>query len=208
MKTRFLSTPSRSTSAGFSLIEVLVATALLVMIVSMIGFVFRQSTMTWDSGIRRAEGSTQVRAVVGAIARDLRAAVDAREFGQTQSFSDTSLKFVALLEPKNKTKQRVPTLVTYTGGDTVRRKTQRLKCSGGSWSAGTGEDSVLMEKTSADCAVDITFDTNGGYESSDGLPAYVSIYAELITEESFSGLTVRSYGRDGIEGNRDDIVVK
>lgn len=65
-----------------------------------------------------------------------------------------------------------------------------------------------MEKTSADCAVDITFDTNGGYVSSDGLPAYVSIYAELITEESFSGLTVRSYGRDGIEGNRDDIVVK
>ncbi len=198
--------------SAFSLIEVLVATALLVMIVGMIGFVFRQSSMSWDSGIRRAEGTTQVRAVVGAIERDLRQAVDAREFGKTQMFSGTTMRFVALSEPElsaqgNLTDDRVPMEITYTGGSAVTRKATRLVCNGGkSWSAGSTDTATLME-SDANAEIDISFDAVYG-DDNKGLPAYVTISAELSTEEQFSGLKVVCYGRDGKEGTHDDIIVQ
>ena len=195
--------------SGFSLIEVLVATALLIMIVGMIGFVFRQSSMSWDSGIRRAEGTTRVRAVIGAIERDLREAVDAREFGMKQTFTKNKLEFVALLEPESGSPdQRVPSLITYTGGSTVERTAKRLTSSGSSWSATGNERSTLLE-TDGNAKISIEYDSVEPPDATPGgLPAYVTIQAKLITEDSFSGLKVISYGRDGKKGTRDDIVVE
>ena len=69
-----------SSRSGFSLIEVLVATALLVMIVLMLSQVFHASTTAWDSGLTRTQGAMTIRAVVGAIERDLRNAVNATNF--------------------------------------------------------------------------------------------------------------------------------
>ncbi len=195
--------------SAFSLIEVLVATALLVMIVGMIGFVFRQSSMSWDSGIRRAEGTTRVRAVIGAIERDLRAAVDAREFGMTQTFSANSMTFVALLEPESGNPyQRVPTQITYTGGTSVERTAKRLTSSGSSWSASGNDRSTLLE-SDGNAKVSVRYDcVSPPSDTPGGLPAYVTIQAELVTEDAFSGLKVISYGRDGKKGTRDDIVVE
>lgn len=195
--------------SGFSLIEVLVATALLIMIVGMIGFVFRQSSMSWDSGIRRAEGTTRVRAVIGAIERDLRAAVDAREFGMTQTFSANSMTFVALLEPEGGSPdQRVPTQITYTGGTSVERTAKRLTSSGSSWSA-TGNDRSTLLESDGNAKVSVRYDCSSPpADTPGGLPAYVTIQAELVTEDAFSGLKVISYGRDGKKGTRDDIVVE
>ena len=205
-----LRTANGGCRSAFSLIEVLVATALLVMIVGMIGFVFRQSSMSWDSGIRRAEGASRVRAVVGAIERDLRAAVDAREFGMTQSFSRNNLTFVALLEPENgKDDQRVPTRITYTGGTSVMRTAARLTCNGGSWSTGGGTDSSTLLEDDGNANISIRFDCVDPPDATPGgLPSYVTIYAELETKDEFSGLGVRSYGPDGQPNTRDDIVVE
>lgn len=202
-------TGPHAAKAGFSLIEVMVATALLVMVVGMIGFVFRQSSMSWDSGIRRAEGSTQVRAVVGAIERDLRLAVDAREFGMQQSFSSTSLRFVALLEPEVGSDDRVPTYITFTGGTTVERTAQRLICNDENWSRGDDtETSTLLEPNAADASIRIRYNPMDDDADPDGLPAYVTIQAELILMDRFSGLSVRSSGRDGVKGTKDDIVTQ
>ena len=202
-------------AAGFSLIEVLVATALLIMIVGMIGFVFRQSSMSWDSGIRRAEGITRVRAVIGAIERDVRSAIDAREFGKEiagyQNFTSEKLCFVALLEPEvDDPDQRVPALITYKapGGIRVERTAQRLKCSGGTWSLGTSETSTLLD-SEQNAAIKIVFDSvDPPGATRGGLPAYVTIQAKFITATSFSSLSVVSYGRDGKRGTRDDIIVE
>lgn len=192
---------------GFSLIEVLVATALLVMVVGMIGFVFRQSSMSWDSGIRRAEGTTQIRAVIGAIERDLRSAVDAREFGMKNDFGKSSATFVALLEPEDMD-ERVPVQVSYTIGDKVTRKASVLSYSSGSWSASGGGDSAeLLENDSADAVIHFEFDPVSG-DDKDGLPAYVTIRAELTTVDKFSNFKVISFGRDGKENTRDDIVLQ
>ena len=196
---------------GFSLIEVLVATALLVMVVGMIGFVFRQSSMSWDSGVRRAEGISQVRAVMGAIERDLRLAVDAREFGLKNNFTANSLEFVTLADPEAGSNERVPMLIEYSSGSTVKRKAQRLKSTNGKWSPeGNGDSSTLLESGSSASAIDVSFDVVKG-EDSQALPVYVTVNAELEVSEEFSGLEVRSYGPNGKRDEKttsDDIVVK
>ncbi len=198
---------------GFSLIEVLVATALLVMVVGMIGFVFRQSSMSWDSGIRRAEGISQVRAVVGAVERDLRLAVDAREFGQQNSFGNTEMSFVILADPDGDGSERVPMLVKYTGGGSVTRTARRLSSNGNSWSVSGADDSstLLDAQSSQKQNINVGYSYPTGYSASDGLPAYVSIDADIDVTEKFSGLEVRSYGPNGKKDEKttsDDIVVK
>ena len=207
-------------ASGFSLIEVLVATALLVMIVGMIGFVFRQSSMSWDSGIRRAEGIAQVRAVAGAIERDLRLAVDAREFGLTQSFSDGALKFVIPADrdetSQKQKRDRALMQIEYSSGKTVKRTATRLMRSSGSWGPkGTAKTSTLMSPSdsSASTSPEISFDIMPDDNDKNGLPIYVSVYADIRVNESFSGLEVRSYGPNGKKNasgksDGDDIVVK
>ena len=66
---------------GFTLIEVLVATAVMAIMVVMIGGLFQQASSSWDAGYVRAEGGMAVRAVVGALTRDAATAVDGRRFG-------------------------------------------------------------------------------------------------------------------------------
>ena len=66
---------------GFSLIEVMVATLILMILVLMTGAVFRAGASAWDTGYAKAEGGAIVRTVAGAIQRELSKAVDARYFG-------------------------------------------------------------------------------------------------------------------------------
>lgn len=64
--------------AGFSLIEVMVATGVLLVLVLMVSAVFRQASSSWDSGYSRAEGGMVIRSVMGTIQRELSKAVDGR----------------------------------------------------------------------------------------------------------------------------------
>ena len=66
---------------GFTLIEVMVATAVMAIMVVMIGGLFQQASSSWDAGYIRAEGGMAVRAVVGALTRDAATAIDGRRFG-------------------------------------------------------------------------------------------------------------------------------
>lgn len=70
---------------GFTLIEVMVATGIMLVMVLMLGSLFRQATSSWDSGYVRAEGGMVVRGVLGAISRDLYSAVDGRRYEKSWS---------------------------------------------------------------------------------------------------------------------------
>jgi len=72
------------TESGFSLIEVMVATLILLILVLMTGAVFRAGASAWDTGYAKAEGGTIVRAIVGTIQRELSKAVDGRYFGNKE----------------------------------------------------------------------------------------------------------------------------
>lgn len=73
---------NRRRRAGFSMIEVLVASSILVVIVMMLAMLFQQTSLAWRTGVRRANRYMQVRSAIGAIQRDAAAAVDARYIPQ------------------------------------------------------------------------------------------------------------------------------
>jgi hypothetical protein len=203
----------RDTAGGFSLIEVLVATTLLILIVVMVGMVFRQSMMSWDSGIQRADGSMMVRSVVGAIERDLRAAVSGLSYTnawaskKAMEVTKFQAKFVALLPPEAG-EVREPMLVTLTAGPTVERKAQPLTFANGLWEAQVAPSTVLLYPDPDGAFWESLEFVAGPEEGADRFPAWVRIEVQLTNYDNFSGVAVRSRGRDGIAGTKDDIVIR
>jgi len=60
------------------MIEVLVASSILVVIVMMLAMLFQQTSMAWRTGVRRADAFMQIRSLIGSIQRDAAKAVDER----------------------------------------------------------------------------------------------------------------------------------
>lgn len=222
-------------NSGFTLIEVMVATTILLLMTVMMGALFRQATSAWDAGNVQAEGGMIVRGVVGAITRDLATAVDARAYGEGSAFtcSGNSLEFVCLKPPGKvgSTTVGVPHKIKYTVGTTVQRK-DMVRSAAGSWT--DNGTSTLYDSRSDDIfsaqfsltALDMPAGnkTNPGTSDSDrsdwedddfvwnGPPA-VKVTLKLTQDGSFSGLSVRSWGPNGAPGagdgeEDDDIVVK
>lgn len=207
---------------GFTLIEVMVATAVMAIMIVMIGGLFQQASSSWDAGYVRAEGGMAVRAVVGALTRDLATAVDGRRFGLEKPVlvSDSSITMYRLFPgPGGKRDVRK---VVYTGGERVTRKiddepaaTLYEKPDGRSYGAKfsfyAGPETSQMSASSG----------ARPYESGTGFPGeiawtipYVKVRCEMTRTGSFSGLMVRSRGRDGVpngvdgDKSQDDIIVR
>ena len=200
---------------GFSLIEVMVATTVLAIIVLLLGGVFQQASSSWDAGFVRAEGGMAVRAVVGSLARDLSTAVDGRRFGLTAPIETITLARLRDGVAPGDGGHDVQIVQYSASGSTVTRKI--LKGAG----AGEKTSSVIYsppENAGGNGAV-FTFspgpaaDYGRSYEDAEfntvkwTVPS-VKVRCKLTREGVFSGLTVRSLGRDSAEGTKDDIVVR
>ena len=210
---------------GFSLIEVMVATAVLMVIVLMIGAVFRQASSSWDSGYARAEGGMIVRGVIGSIERELSRAVDGRIFGNVWEYdgpvevAKSKLAFICYKEGKGtgNTAVREPHLIEYEwAGSEMKRHDRVLKSSAaGVWTKETPKDSVVYSKGDKDSffatfefeAVPAVHDPNGlrpfeDADFTDGIfwdTACVKIKVDLTRADTFSsGLEVRSYGPNAV----------
>jgi prepilin-type N-terminal cleavage/methylation domain-containing protein len=83
--------------AGFSLIELLVSMAILVVITLMVSRIFQQAGVAWDTGSRKAEKMMTGRAVSDFIARQLSHAVPDTN-GAAFAVSSFPLKFFVLDE--------------------------------------------------------------------------------------------------------------
>ncbi len=135
---------------GFTLIEVMVATAVLLIMVVMIGTLFTQSSAAWDTGYARAEGGMIVRGVVGAISRDLNTLIDGRPFdgvwtsADPVEVSDSSLSFICMKAGEDKD-AREPHLIEYSAGSSVTRKETPLKRSGSKWAKGSSQTTKLHD---------------------------------------------------------------
>ena len=120
----------RKNTDGFSLIEVLIATAVLLVITLMISNIFDKATAIWDNGYASADGNMAMRTVVGMLKKDLSAAVDGRLFGIGQGFGGdnaivsgpfgSSLKFVMEGE-RNQYSSKTLYLVEYQFVNPVTR---------------------------------------------------------------------------------------
>jgi len=201
-------------SSGFSMIEVLVASTILVMIVMMLGMLFQQTSQAWRTGRQRADVYLQVRALFGAVQRDASAAVDEktipvelRTLG-AQAFSG-SLKFYTLTgtgykgdaDPQGGTPRRSLTFVTYDGSG---RRTE-------TW-AGDESRSTPIIGSSVDKAKvgSITYTAsrlgpNGTPASGSEFPAVITLSASVEAAGKSLDIGAASGGPDGILGSSPDV---
>lgn len=232
---------------GFSLIEVMVATAVLLVVVLMVGAVFRQASSSWDGGYARAEGGMIVRGVLGSIQRELSQAVDGRRFDPDRkdvwkydvpvNVNGSTLEFIRphFDQEKGQTaeeeKKREKYLrVTYKASSgTITREQVALKWNEGAkkWSKAGGSESAEIYKDGAGMRPGFGFkarfefagdevDDPGVGLGPDGNPKMgvfwtvptASLRVDLVRTGSFSGLRVRSLGRDGKKDTDDDIMVR
>ena len=218
---------------GFTLIEVMVATAVMLIMVVMIGALFRQASSSWDSGYATAEGGMAVRSVIGSLTRDLSTAIDGRIYGLKDpvEVGNTSVELVCYKPAKteNGAYRREIHRIKYVGGASVSRHDSVLNGKKG-WTA-VGSSTIYAGGTGANGAK-CTFSAPGPideydyriYERKGKSPSFqdalaweipsVKVRMELTRTGSFSGLTVVSYGADGLSNSDensddpDDIIVK
>ena len=130
----------KKTQDGFSMIEVLVASTLMIIVVMMLGLMFNQTSQVWRTGTQRVDMFKDVRSLFGAFQRDASAAVDQSTIplelrnlvapGQQQRFSGSSVAFFTLTGTGSKTgttvsdggvPKRALSFVTYNGGARIEQ---------------------------------------------------------------------------------------
>ncbi len=228
--------------SGFTLIEVMVATAVMAIMVVMIGGLFQQASSSWDAGYIRAEGGMAVRAVVGALTRDVATAVDGRRFGlsdpvEVESSRVTMYRLASGSIGGNRDIVKVEYKSSGSGSNCkvtrqVGSGTPQPVYSGGQGSNGARftfsaavtnynsyVSSTRRRKLSRPYEKDYLDETGNTTDSEFSGKAYwnvpyVKVRCALTRSGTFSGLTVRSLGRDGVENGkegetaRDDIIVR
>ena len=215
----------RGRPAAFTLIEVMVATAVMVIMVLMVGSVFQQTSSSWDAGYARAEGGMAVRTVVGSLTRDLATAVDGRRFGlgKPVECGGSSLTFYRLKEDSGGGFEKV---VYSLGHNSATRNGDQLisvndnKPFDADFSLYMPEYGVGVDPDPEDETVPIRPFEAGAFSGSGGgggkavvwTVPYVIVRCSLSRKGSLSGLYVRSLGHDGVPngtGDRgDDIIVR
>ena len=227
--------------SGFTLIEVLVATTIMLLLIVMIGSLFRQATSSWDTGRARGEGGMVTRGVVGAISADLATAIDGRPYGAgLPAASGSTLTFVCYKPTLDGgSKRREVHKISYRVGsgqvtreDTVwngkgfgnRTESVLYKESKDSSDYRYGmefkvatldkPDSGLLSPSQFPKESDRTYETKTTWDGTWADPVSVKVRVTLTQEKAFSGLTVRSLGRNGVDDDDekskepDDILIR
>lgn len=207
---------------GFTLLELVVATTVFLILSLMIGALFRQAASAWDAGRVRGEGGMIARGILGSISRDLATAVDGRPYGKDlPTASGTVLKFVCLKKLDGDGALE-PHYIEYNGttrSDWVWKKSGWQQ-NGNPINLGeTDNTSFKIEKLEfTEIGLPDTGETERdeegtGFGAKWTGPAAVKV--RLVFEQSgaFSGLEIRSLGKNGVEdgtanNNNDDIVVR
>lgn len=222
----------RKLSAGFSMIEILVAMTILTIIVLIVAEIFQQTGLAWTLGLRRADEQTVTRAIVGTLTRDLSMMVDPNNFIVGPAEADEQVRSDALnsgnlselpegawlsgnslafwvLKPSDPTAQKPESrelaFVEYSAGSKVRRTESRFSDNdSGSLSTGTDTEFDLGSDGS------LTFETlnvsDKGFTSLYDLPG-LTIKVRPTTPVSVNDyeIAVASCGPDGKWGTDDDI---
>lgn len=195
-------------TSAFTLIELLVATTILVVIVMMTAMVFHNSSLAWDSGMRKAQAGMLGRAVLGSLVREMSQAVDGGPLGLSgQQFSGSSVKFFVLKptdrnDPNSRALRQIS--YSYAGGQISRRETE-YRWSGSAWVPGPTTSSTLAEAN--DHISGLSFEAKLDPNAPNELPLYVDIRMDITQGGTVSYLGAWSYGPNGQneDGLGDDI---
>lgn len=205
---------------GFSLVELLVATTILLVIVAMTSMVFQQANGAFQSGTRRVKTQSVMRTVSGAIMHDLAFLVDSDRFpgAPGNDFSGKKIRFIAsggeskVVEGDEEVVVYRPyRCITYSfSGNVVKRLEQPLVQDGRNWSAetpdGMGSGGVSLNDPLTDPINDLTFSAIWPEEGgSDTIPLRVDIHIEKETTGNATYASARSAGPDKEFDTDDDI---
>lgn len=197
------------TKSGFTLVEILVATAILVIIVLIISTVFHQSSLAWDAGTRKAEGGMTARAVLGFMAREMSAAVaDTNILTESLTIeglgeSRNEIIFITLAEEPDSGKH-IARRITYDldSENVIWRECAEPDPWGvyGEWEP---NPTRLMLITNV---CNLRFYAAGGGRGYQGsLPEYVRIVMGVYRSDDVSGVGALSSGPNRTFGDSDDI---
>jgi type II secretory pathway pseudopilin PulG len=205
----------KSNRSGFSMIEVLVASTIMIMIVMMLGMLFQQTSQAWRTGKQRADTYQQVRALFGAIQRDASAAIDQNSLPQSlikalgcgdQNFGGP-LSFYTLTgtgfnnadDLPSGTPRRSITYVTYSG---VTRTVKTYIPSDPGFAAGDSPSGPIVSSSGNGAQVTppdfkAYYDSKTGPSGANPFPAYVTVSAGV------NSAGVRSFDIGAASGGPD-----
>ena len=198
-------------SGGFSLIEILIATTILLVIVILASMVFQQTTGAYQTGERKVNAQVALRNVLGSITRDLALAVDSSKYeglDVNDIGNGSSITFLALTGTPGvddagnvvRTAQKIS--YSFSGG-VVRRTEQGTTCDNGTWRTCGRSVEAELNDAKESALTYLTFEAVG-----DGsLPERVIIHAEMETKDKISSVGAGSGGKRGWDYADDDIYV-
>lgn len=199
---------------GFSLIEVMVATTILMIIVIMVGNIFRHSTSAWETGYSTAEGVSGVRSVLGTVERELAQAIDGRAYGLSDPVvvSGNSIEFYRYSEPiKKGSTDRELQKIKYTfGKNNVTRSLNGKSVTLFSKQASVGGNSETDVDFDVGCIEieESDLNLNSELKGKGWTVPSVWVRARIVRTSSFAGMEARSYGPDGKKDTEDDIIAR
>lgn len=197
----------KKNNSGFSMIEVLVASTIMIMIVMMLGMLFQQSSLAWRTGKQRADTYQQVRALFGAIQRDASAAIDQYSLprrlfegpnaplSSKQTFDSGSLAFYTLTGTgfdnegdahSGDLPRRSLTFVQYSKSG-QRTVTTFVPVAGGGFSQRASPPAMIVTPNTDGARLkDISFQAyyvqSAGPQGQNGLPSYLTLTAGVNVE--------------------------
>lgn len=214
---------SPAARSGFSLIEVLIASTVLVVIVIMIAMVFQQSRKSWQFGTRRAEGIVAMRTAMGFVAREISQAVDAHGITNLLGVNEVTeglqnfnppykeIVFVTLGGVPGGT-QRAPMLVNYKiedNGTRIQRSVRHMVYSNGknTWDPPAPVYSVLVAPPDRPdkSTMHISFAFEVYPPKSKELPLWVKVTATVDRSFEQRDVFANSAGPDRTFGTADDV---
>ncbi len=165
----------RSKASGFTVIEILVAIAVLGIIVYIVAKMYSQSLVAMEVGNRRAEMNMNARAIMDFVTREMSQAVADSVLPGDFPSGDDSITFVIL----NSTNERAAAKVTYTLSGTDLTREYRVCSAGGypSWNSSESPATLISGVVELEFAA-MQDDSSYG-SSTTNLPVWVDVYMRL-----------------------------
>ena len=189
------------TDRGFTLIEVLVATFILVVMVMILSKIYHQANVAWSAGFRRADGNMTGRSAVGFMARELMNAVGEAEYLNNYNIAGgSSISFISLTG-ENASSERVARRITYEKSGKELKRTEQKATAGnyGAWGQGVANTMVTNVES-----LYFTLPSTVPYEYAT-LPEWIRIKLTIARSDDVSGVGSSSAGPDRQFGTADDV---